>query len=64
MRDGGCDLKCRCGIGSMVWRYETAREHGAEAKRCSDAGHARGPSEAIEDQSEHGAAREAAEEIA
>src|SRR5260370_21536677 len=57
-------LKCRCGIGSMALGYEAGREQRAERQRDADAGHACRPAEAIEDLAQHGAAGQAAQELA
>src|ERR1700757_4461742 len=58
------DLKCRCGIGSMAGSYEPRRQQCAEREREPDACHARRPAQAIEDLAQHGAAGQAAQEIA
>src|SRR5579864_1011027 len=58
-------LKCRCGIASMVVGYDEARgEQHAEREREADADHAGRPSQAIEDLAEQRAAGEATQEIA
>src|SRR5437588_9536324 len=58
------ELKCRCGIGSMAGSYEPRREQRAERQRDADAQHARRPAQAIEDLAQHGAAGQAAQEVA
>src|SRR5260221_9121656 len=64
LRAGLARLKCRCGIGLMALGYEAGRQQGAEQQRDADADHAGGPAEAIEDLAQHGAARQAAQEVA
>src|SRR5882724_2544716 len=59
-----CELKCRCGIGSMARSYEPRGEQGGQRQRQSDADHASGPAQAVDRLAQHRAAQKSAEEVA